>query len=123
MLRESAALVATRDGDAERARSCVREGITVAHDRGDVPALVTVLEYGIQVWARFGEPELAATVGGATAGPLAAFSSFPSDEVSHRDDALADARAALGDAAYDAAVTRGAALSVDEVVGAALGEA
>jgi predicted ATPase/class 3 adenylate cyclase len=110
------ALVATRDGDAAEARASLREAITSAHDKGDVPALVTVLEYGIQVWSRFGEEELAATVGGATTGPLAAFSSLPRYEVPHRDEALAGVRAALGEDAYDAAAARGAAMTLDELV-------
>jgi hypothetical protein len=114
------ALVATQHGDAESARADVLEAIAAARDKGDVPALVTVLEYGIEVWIRFGEPELAATVGGATTGPLRAFSSLPLDDVSHRDEALAEARAALGDATYDAAAARGAAMSVDELVALAL---
>ena len=120
MLLAVRALVATREGDADGARAALREAIVTANDKGDLPALLTVLEYGIQVWARFGEPERAATVGGAATGPLGAFSSLPRYEVPHRDAALAQTRAAMGDAAYDAAVTQGAAMSVDEVVAAAL---
>jgi len=109
------ALVATREGDDEGARAALREAVVSAHDRGDVPALVTTLEYGIQVWV-FGDAELAATVAGATSGALSAFSSLPYYEAAHRDEALAIARAELGAAAYDLAAARGASMSLDELV-------
>ena len=97
------ALVYTRSGDSAGAHAALHEAIACAHDKGDLPALVTALDYGVQVWARFGEPEVAATVGGSVAGPYGAFGSLPTYEVPHRDQALREVRSELGDDEYAAA--------------------
>jgi hypothetical protein len=120
MMLSVRALVYARDGDVASANAAAREAMLSAQDKGDVPALVTSLEYAIQVWTGSGDYERAATVGGATTGALGAFSGLPRYEVPHRDDALADARAALGDDAYRAAAARGAAMPLDELVAFAL---
>jgi hypothetical protein len=94
----------------------LHEAIVCAHDKGDLPALMTALDYGVQVWARFGEPQVAATVG-AVAGPYAAFDSLPTYEVPRRSRTLREVQSELGDDEFTAAGARGAAMSVDEVVG------
>ena len=115
-------LVYARSGDSFGAHAALHEAIVCAHDKGDLPALMTALDYGVQVWARFGEPQVAATVGGAVAGPYAAFDSLPTYEVPRREQTLRDVQSELGDDEFTAASERGAAMSVDEIVGYALAD-
>jgi hypothetical protein len=110
------ALVDARSGDAPAAYAGLREAVVCAHDKGDIPAVVTSLDYSVQVLAQFGENEAAATIGGAVAGRLAGLGSLPRYEVPHREQALRHARAALGDGAFDAAARRGAEMDVDSLV-------
>ena len=111
------ALVDARNGDDNAAYAALNEAIICAHDNGDLPGLVTALDYGIQVWARFGAHDVAATIGGVVSGPYGAFGSLPSYEIPHREQALQQARTALGDGVYQEATARGAAMSLDELVG------
>jgi predicted ATPase/class 3 adenylate cyclase len=116
------ALVDTQGGDAPGAYAALHEAITCAHDKGDIPALVGSLDYGIQVWAQFGDSEVAATIGGAIAGPLGAIGGLVY-EVPYREGALQQARAALGADAFDAAAARGAVMSLDDLVACAIAAA
>jgi hypothetical protein len=110
------ALISAGEGDVSRSYSAFRDGIVCAYDKGDLPALVAVLDYMIQGWEALGEPELAATFGGPITGELGPIGSLPAYEVPNREAALDRAREALGDEAFDAAAARGTAMSLDELV-------
>ena len=109
-------LISADEGDVPRSCSAFRDGIVCADDKGDLPALVSVVDYMIQGWEALGEHELAATFGGPIHGELGAIVGLPAYEVPYREAALARARVALGDHAFDAASARGTAMSLDELV-------
>jgi predicted ATPase/class 3 adenylate cyclase len=112
-----------RDANRAGALAALREAVSYSHDKGDLPMLVLSLDRGIQVLAMLGEHEPAARFAGiAVTGPLAAVSNLPAAEHADRDQTLQHVRAELGDAAYEAALPRGAELDYDEVVQYALGE-
>jgi hypothetical protein len=110
------ALINAGDGDPSSAYAAFRDALVCTHDKGDLPGLVTVLDYGIQTWESCGDHELAATFGGPIIGELGPVSSLPVYEVPFREAALERAREALGDEAFGAASTRGSAMSLDELV-------
>jgi non-specific serine/threonine protein kinase len=110
------ALISAEDGQRSHAWRLFRDGIVCAYDKGDLPALVAVLDYLIQGWEASGEHELAAMFGGPITGSLGPVGSLPAYEVPYREAALERARAALGDEAFDAAAARGKAMSLDELV-------
>ena len=92
---ERSSTLGTDDDNA--AYAALDEAIICAHDKGDIPGLITAFDYGIQVWASFGAHRVAATVGGVVGGPYGAFGSLPIYEVPNREHALQEARTALGD--------------------------
>jgi predicted ATPase/class 3 adenylate cyclase len=110
------ALISAGDGDPSSAYAAFRDALVCTYDKGDFPALVTVLDYGIQTWEACGDHELAATFGGPITGELGPVSSLPVYEVPFRGAALERSRAALGEAAFDTAAARGVAMSFDELV-------
>ncbi len=61
-------------------------------------------------------------MGGFVAGPYGAFDSLPTYEIPKRDQALREVQSELGDDAFAAAGERGAAMSLDEIVGYALAD-
>ncbi len=114
------ALIDARSGDIRAACAGLHEAITCAHDKGDIPALVSSLDYAIQVLAQFGESEVAATIGGAVTETLGTIGGLPTYEVPHREEALRQARTALGNDAFEAAAAHGAGMPLDTLVAYAL---
>jgi hypothetical protein len=108
-------------GDLTSARAALREAVARTGDVGDLPQLVTVFEYSIPVLVVAGAAGAAAVLGGfALDGPFAPLGNMPADVWPHRDGALDQARAELGDARFAAERGRGAAMSVDDAVTFAL---
>jgi len=122
MMLSVRALISAGDGEQSSACSGLRDALVCAYDKGDLPALVSVVDYMIQAWEAFGEHELAALFGGPISDALASVGSMPAYEVPNRDAALARARAALGKEAFDVASARGTAMSLDELVAFARAE-
>src|SRR5262249_16294940 len=110
------ALISGDEGDLPHACRALRDGMMCAYDKGDLPALVAVLDYMIQVWEAFGEHELAGMFGGPITGALAPIRGVPAYEVPYREAALERAREALGHETFDSAAARGTAMSLDELV-------
>ena len=97
-------VVYARSGDSVGAHAALHEAIAWrATRRATCPRSMTALDYGVQVWARFGEPQVAATVGGFVAGPYGAFGSLPTYEIPRRDQALREVQSELGDDEFAAA--------------------
>src|SRR5207302_1784229 len=96
------ALLRARVDDVVGACASLHEAIVVASDKGDLPALLSALDYGLQALVTFGEAETAATISGALTGGLNAFYMNPTYEIPHRDRAMEEARNELGDDGYEA---------------------
>ena len=93
------------------------------HADGNRLGLGITLQVAAVVLARLGEAEPAAVLAGAfSANFPASISPVHQDEPIAIDEAQSLARHALGEAAYSAALGRGAAMDEDEVVGYAQGE-
>jgi predicted ATPase/class 3 adenylate cyclase len=118
-----AGLIRARTGDLPGALAVLAEAMARHHGDGNRLLLGGTLQIAAVVLARLGEAEPAVVLSGA-------FSAhFPPDiSAVHQNvkmgfgEAQSLARHALGEAAYGAALGRGAALDDDEVVGYALGE-
>jgi len=118
-----AGLIRARTGDLPGALAVLPEAMARHHGDGNRLLLGGTLQVAAGVLARLGEAEPAAVLSGA-------FSAhFPPDiSAVHQNvkmgigEAQSLARHALGEAAYGAALGRGAAMDDDEVVGYALGE-
>ena len=117
-----AGIIRAKNGDLPGALAALGEAIAKRHADGNRLFLGMTLQIAAAVLARLGEAEPAAVLAGA-------FSAhFPPDiSAVHEDEQLGIgqarslARCALGDAAYRAALARGAAMDDDEVVGYAQG--
>jgi hypothetical protein len=118
-----AAVIRARTGDLPAALAALQEATLQHHADGARAALGDTLRVAAGMLARLGEAGPAAVLSGALAavspGTLAA---IPESQRRAIDRSQARARDALGEAAYDAAVGRGAAMDEDEVVGYAVGE-
>ena len=101
------ALLCGRVDDVVGACRALHEGIALGSDKGDLPALASALDYGIQALISFGEAETAVTIRGALTDWLSALSTNPRYEIAHRDEALHQARHQLGDADYEGAMAHG----------------
>jgi predicted ATPase len=118
-----AAMIRARNGDLPGALAVLQEATLQHHADGSRLFLGDTFRIAVGVLARLGEAGPAAVLSGAFA------AHFPAS-LSHRnegerrafDRSQALARHALGEAAYDAAVGRGAAMDEDEAVGYAVGE-
>ena len=118
-----AGFIRARTGDLPGALAALQEAMAQQHTDGNRLMLGMTLQITAVVLARLGEAEPAAVLSGA-------FSAhFPPDISPVHEDQKMDigeaqslARHALGEAAYSAALTRGAAMADDEVVGYAQGE-
>ena len=118
-----AGFIRARTGDLPGALAALQEAMAQAQADGNRVLLNMTLQCAAVVLARLGEAEPAAVLSGA-------FSAhFPPDiSPVHQDvkmdigEAQSLARRALGEAAYSAALARGAAMDDDEVVGYAQGE-
>jgi predicted ATPase/class 3 adenylate cyclase len=100
-----------------RALRDLAEAMTFAHDSGSRIAMMAVLDYGISVLVTQGAAEHAAIVTGFLAtGRFMPLNPVRGPELDRREHANVRARELLGDAAYSAAVARGAALSYDDLL-------
>jgi hypothetical protein len=118
-----AAAIRARTGDLPGALAAMQEATLLHHADGTRLQLGSALGIGAGMLARLGEARPAATLSGAFA---AHFPGPPSpwyeNELMVTDQDQALARHALGEAAYDAAAGRGAAMDDDEIVAYAVGE-
>ena len=118
-----AGFIRAQTGDLLGALAALQEAMAQQHADGNRLVLNMTLQIAAAVLARLGEAEPAAVLSGA-------FSAhFPPDiSAVHQDvkmgveEAQSLARHALGEAAYGAALARGAAMDDDELVGYAQGE-
>ena len=77
------------DSDPAAAIAALRESVDFLQDRGDLPQLVTVLDYGIQTLANLGNAEAAGVLAGFSLdGPLAPLGNMPPSLHPRRTDAL-----------------------------------
>ena len=116
-----AADIRARNGDMPGALAALQEATLQHHADGDRTLLGDTLRIAAGMLARLGEAGPAAVLSGALA------AHFPGSVAAQNEQAAiskthARARDALGEAAYDAAVRRGAAMDDNEVVRYAVGE-
>jgi hypothetical protein len=117
-----AAVIRARTGDLPGALAALQEATLQHHADGTRVDLSHALRIGAGMLARLGEAEPAAVLSGAFAAHFPAILQARTDEQRATDQAQVLARDALGEAAYDAAAGRGAAMDDDEVVAYAVGE-
>jgi ATP/maltotriose-dependent transcriptional regulator MalT len=115
------AVIRARNGDLPGALAALQEATLQHHANGTRTVLGYTLSTAAKMLARLGEAGPAAVLSGALAAHFPG-SISAEDEQAAMSKTHARARHALGDAAYDAAVGRGAAMDEDEVVGYAVGE-
>jgi hypothetical protein len=119
----TAAQVRARTGDLPGALAAVQEAMVQNHANGTRLFVGVTLRAGAVVLARLGEAGPAAVLSGAFAAHFPGFpASWFEDEQGAAKQEQALVRHTLGEAAYDAALSRGAAMDEDEVMGYALGE-
>ena len=110
-----------RAGHAASAVADLQEAIVYSHDKGDRVMVMAALDRGVSVLAALEEFDAAAVfVGIATTGAAAILSITPRTERADREDLVSTIRSTLDAAAYDAATTRGAQMSIDDAVTYAL---
>jgi tetratricopeptide (TPR) repeat protein len=116
-------LAATRQGDLAQAAAWFQQGLAIRHELGERSGLPECLEGLATVAIGQARPDRAARLL-AAAQALRASIGVPLPPVDRPavEAAVQAARAALGDAAYDAAWSAWQALSLDEVVAEALAE-
>jgi tetratricopeptide (TPR) repeat protein len=107
------------EGDLAGARSDAREALRNGFERGDRPMLSSALQCSIPVLVALGRVEAATVVSGArrsneSGGRRERLGAIVSDL--RIEEALAGAREALGDEAYERAVALGGGLSMDDAV-------
>jgi hypothetical protein len=118
-----AGLIRARTGDPPGALAALQEAMAQQHADGNRLAPGITPRIAAVVFARLGEAEPAAVLSGAFSAHFP-----PSISAVHKGErmeirqAQSLARRALGEAAYGAAVDRGAAMDDDELVGYAQGE-
>jgi hypothetical protein len=118
-----AAVIRGRNGDLSGALAALQEATLQHHADGSRLLVGLSLRVAAMVLSRLGEATPAAVLSGAIATHFpASISASNEDEQTAFDRTPALARHALGEAAYDAAVGRGAAMDGDEVVGYVVGE-
>jgi len=105
-------------GELAAACADLREGTTHCYSVADYPELAGVLHAACPVLVAAEQREDAAVIAGfLNRGPVAAFAMpIGGAEGQEHVDSLARARLELGDECYDAAFTRGAEMSYDEIV-------
>jgi predicted ATPase len=115
--------IRARNGDLPGALAALQEATLRHHADGSRMLLGIVLRVAAVVLARLGEAGPAAVLSGAVAAQFpASLSARNESEQRAADRSQALVRHALGEAAYNAAVGRGAAMDDDEVVRYAVGE-
>jgi predicted ATPase/class 3 adenylate cyclase len=108
-------------GDYPAALEALRRSIAKAHADGDRPSMANAFARGATVMNAVADQEAAALFCGAVArGALAKLYAVPLPERAGHRELLSRLRAALGDDAYEAAASRGAAMAYDELVAFAL---
>jgi predicted ATPase len=116
--------LARRQGDLARATTRLREGLSLARQLKDPRVVAETLEYLAMTAATADEAERAAAMLGAAAA-LRQTHGIPQPPPERADTAAAvvRARAALGESAWQTAFATGQALSLEEAIAQALGEA
>ena len=107
-----------RLGDQHEAFVMLHQAALVARDEGVRPQLGAVLDWSVLALVRTGRPDVAVVfLGVLTQGALADVSNYLLTGAYSREDAIERLRSVIGDdAAVDALIARGAAMSYDEVV-------
>jgi predicted ATPase/class 3 adenylate cyclase/DNA-binding XRE family transcriptional regulator len=110
-------------GDLSAAMAHLRHALHLNRQVGDPRLFVEALEYLAMTWAEMGRGRDAARMLGLAA-KLRESIGFPQPpvEAEETESAVADARAAIGEAAWAAAFAAGRALSLEEAIAEALGE-
>jgi hypothetical protein len=117
------AVIRSRTGDLPGALAALQEATLQCHADGTRMLLGSALRIGAVVLAQLGEAGPAAVLSGAFAAHFPeSVSAWIENELMATDQAQALARHALGEAAYEAAAGRGAAMDEDEIVAYAVGE-
>jgi hypothetical protein len=115
--------IRARNGDLPGALAALQEATLQHHADGNRLLIGQTLLVGAGMLARIGEATPAAVLSGALAAHSpASISARNKDEQTSTGRSRALARDALGEAAYDAAAGRGAAMDDDEIVRYAVGE-
>jgi len=123
-----AGVIRARNGDLPGALAALQEATLQEHSNGTRLYLGETLRVAAGMLARLGQAEPAVVLSGAfTAhfpggGSAVSIPAMYENEQMATGKTLALARHALGEAAYTAALSRGAAMNDDEVVGYAVGE-
>ncbi|HYB15712.1 MAG TPA: hypothetical protein VEF71_09605, partial [Streptosporangiaceae bacterium] len=118
-----AGIIRAGNGDLPGALAALQEAVAQQHADGNRLFLGMTLNIAGMVLARLGEAGPAAVLAGASSAHFpASISAANQDERMAFDEAQSLTRRALGEAAYGAALGRGAAMDEDQVVGYALGE-
>ena len=101
-------------GDLGTAIESLRSGLELSYEQGSRVNVIFLLKQGAIALTRAGHPDVAALLlGYVDAQPQRGTAGW---EGEFHEGVIAEARAALGDAAYDAAAARGAAMPYDEIV-------
>jgi predicted ATPase/class 3 adenylate cyclase len=112
-----AAALHARLGDRNAAMTLLKEGVRHGRDTGNGMTIASAVSFGVQAMADLSQPEAAAILAGALATNFEPFDNvIQLPERSLRRAKLDRVHEALGGSAFDAAFTRGAAMSPDEVV-------
>lgn len=115
--------IVRRQGDLPRAAHLLAESTSLFHSLGEKRRVAECLEEFAALAAELGRPHDAATLGGAAA-VLREVTGSPAEpmEQASIESTSAAARAALGDAAFEAAWTAGRVLPMEEAIAFALGQ-
>ncbi len=104
-------------GDLDGAREAMKAALTRSHEDSDPFILSTALDRGVHVLEALGHLEGAAVcVGAVVDGPLRRAAHLPARERPLRRDVVDRLRRALGADGFDAATSRGAAMSEDDLL-------
>jgi tetratricopeptide (TPR) repeat protein len=116
--------LALRQGDAGQARALLAKGLAVFQEAGDLIGLKAYLEVMAEVAGLEGQPERLVRLFGAVE-PLRSrlgASSYTAEQIAYKRQLLV-ARTELGEASFDAAWTAGRAMTLEQAIAEALGEA
>jgi predicted ATPase/DNA-binding CsgD family transcriptional regulator len=115
--------LARQGGDLATAFALQRQGLALAWERADPRCVADTLEYLVNVVGAAGNGEQAARLlGAATALREAIGAPGPSVERAMTEQAVAEARRALGEEAWAEAFAAGRAMTLEEAIAEALGE-
>jgi predicted ATPase/class 3 adenylate cyclase len=117
-----AGAIRARAGDLPGALSVLGEAVMQQHGDGNRLGVGITLQRAAAVLARLGQPEPAAILAGAVSAHWLRVGNVHAQEQLEIDDAQSLARRALGEAAYNAALGRGAAMDDHQTAGYALDE-